>query len=146
MPAPYRVRTGLSVVLSSVASDSHTWNLVYLQLCLEELGHRVHNVGACVPDELLLAESLRVRPDLIVVSSVNGHGFLDGTRLIGRLRACPALAGTPIVIGGKLGIAGPGGSHSCDELRAAGFDAVFEDGGLASFRSYVENLTLRVAR
>lgn len=146
VPAPYRIRTGLSVVLSSVASDSHTWNLVYLQLCLEELGHRVHNVGACVPDELLLAESLRVRPDLIVVSSVNGHGFLDGTRLIGCLRACPALAATPVVIGGKLGIAGPGGSRSGDELRAAGYDAVFEDGGLASFRSYVEKLTLRVAR
>jgi methylaspartate mutase sigma subunit len=145
LSAPIRVRTGLSVVLSSVASDSHTWNLVYLQLTLEELGHRVHNVGACVPDDLLLAESLRVRPDLIVVSSVNGHGFLDGTRLIRRLRTCPPLAATPVVIGGKLGIAGPGGRHSSDELRAAGYDAVFEDGAMASFRSYVEKLTVRVA-
>src|SRR5436853_235982 len=31
------------VVVSGTASDSHTWNLVYLQLLLEELGRRVHN-------------------------------------------------------------------------------------------------------
>src|SRR5205823_4406136 len=103
---PRPVTGGLSVVVTSVASDSHTWNLVFLQLALEELGHRVVNLGACVPDELLVAECLRVRPDLIVVSSVNGHGFRDGTRLIGRIRACPELATTVVVIGGKLGIAG----------------------------------------
>lgn len=32
---------GLDVVVSTMASDSHTWNLVFLQLVLEELGHRV---------------------------------------------------------------------------------------------------------
>jgi methylaspartate mutase sigma subunit len=128
-----------------MASDSHTWNLVFLQLALEELGHRVRNLGACVPDELLIAECLRARPDLVVVSSVNGHGYQDGTRLIGRIRTHPELATTPVVIGGKLGIAGPGGRASRERLRAAGFDAVFEDGvGLAAFRSFVERLTVSV--
>jgi methylaspartate mutase sigma subunit len=145
--SPPPVGGALSVVVTSVASDSHTWNLVFLQLTLEELGHRVHNLGACVPGELLVAECLRSRPDLIVISSVNGHGFLDGTRLIGRIRACPDLATTPVVIGGKLGISGPGGRVSRDQLRSAGFDAVFEDGtGLASFRTFVEQLTVSVAR
>src|SRR5262249_59490655 len=100
---------GLTVVVTSVASDSHTWNLVYLQLVLEELGHKVVNLGACVPDELLISECLRVRPDLVVVSTVNGHGFHDGMELIGRFRALEDLATTPVVIGGKLGIAGPAG-------------------------------------
>jgi len=133
---------GLSVVVTSVSSDSHTWNLVFLQLALEELGHRVVNLGACVPDDLVVAECLRTRPDLVVVSSVNGHGFRDGTRLVGRLRACPELATVPVVIGGKLGISGPGGSHSREQLRAAGFDAVFEEGaGMATLRSYTGQLT-----
>jgi N-dimethylarginine dimethylaminohydrolase/methylmalonyl-CoA mutase cobalamin-binding subunit len=126
---PARSATGLTVVVTSVASDSHTWNLVYLQLVLEELGHRVVNLGACVPDDLLVSECLRIRPDLVVVSTVNGHGFHDGMRMIGRIRACQELAATPVVIGGKLGIAGPAGRASRDQLRAAGFDAVFEEGG-----------------
>jgi N-dimethylarginine dimethylaminohydrolase/methylmalonyl-CoA mutase cobalamin-binding subunit len=142
--APPAEAGGLSVVVTSVASDSHNWNLVYLQLALTELGHQVLNLGPCVPDELLVSECLWVRPDLIVVSSVNGHGFIDGMQLIGRIRRRPELAATPVVIGGKLGIAGSAGRDSRDQLMAAGFDAVFEDGtGMAAFRSFTERLMMR---
>jgi N-dimethylarginine dimethylaminohydrolase/methylmalonyl-CoA mutase cobalamin-binding subunit len=144
-PVPSTAR-GLSVVVTSVPSDSHNWNLVYLELALTELGHRVLNLGPCVPDELLVSECLRVRPDLVVVSSVNGHGLIDGVPLIGRIRACPELAGTPVVIGGKLGIAGPAGLQSRDQLRSAGFDAVFEDdSGMAAFRLFTERLMVSVS-
>jgi methylaspartate mutase sigma subunit len=141
------VRTGrrLSVVVTSVASDAHTWNLVFLELALEELGHRVLNLGACVPDQLLIDECRRLRPDLVVVSSVNGHGFQDGIRLIGKFRAHPELAGTPVVIGGKLGIAGPAGQPAREQLRSAGFDAVFDDGaGMAALRDLTGQLTVSV--
>jgi N-dimethylarginine dimethylaminohydrolase/methylmalonyl-CoA mutase cobalamin-binding subunit len=135
----------LTVVVTSVASDSHTWNLVYLQMVLEELGHRVVNLGACVPDNLLVSECLRVRPDLVVVSTVNGHGFHDGMRMIGRIRAREELAATPVVIGGKLGIAGPAGRAGRDQLRAAGFDAVFEEGGgIAALTSLTGQLRVGV--
>ncbi|MFL6136572.1 MAG: cobalamin B12-binding domain-containing protein [Frankiaceae bacterium] len=142
-----RADGSLSVVVTSVASDSHTWNLIYLQLVLEELGHHVHNLGACVPEDLLIGECLRSRPDLIVVSSVNGHGYQDGMRLIRRIRECAELAGIPVVIGGKLGIAGPGGKRNRDRLRAAGFNEVFEEGdGIAAFRDLVGRLTASVVR
>lgn len=138
---------GLDVVVSSVASDSHTWNLVYLQLVCEELGHRVRNLGACVPDDLLVAECLRQRPDLVVVSTVNGHGLTDGTRVIGRIRSHPELATTPVVIGGKLGIGGGGGRARSAALHAAGFDAVFEDGTAgAAFRAFVAQLPVGVSQ
>jgi methylaspartate mutase sigma subunit len=138
----------LSVVVTSVSSDSHTWNLVVLQLVLEELGHRVHNLGACVPDGLLVSECQRLRPDLVVVSSVNGHGYHDGMRVIRQFRAIPELRRTPVVIGGKLGIAGPGCDLSRGRLVAAGFDAVFEEevAGLTAFRSYVGQLRVGVTR
>ncbi|BCY13284.1 cobalamin B12-binding domain-containing protein [Actinoplanes sp. L3-i22] len=112
-------------IVSTVASDSHTWNLVFLQLLLEEHGYTVTNLGACVPDDLLVKECRELRPDLVAISSVNGHGHQDGRRVIGALRACPELFDTPVVIGGKLGVTG--GSYS-EELRAAGFTEVFEDG------------------
>lgn len=128
--------SGLSVLMTTVMSDAHTWNLVFLQLALEELGHTVRNLGPCVPSEEVVAECLRSRPDLVVVSTVNGHGYRDGTLLIGRLRARPELAALPVVIGGKLGIAGPEGRHGRARLRSAGFDAVFDEGaGIAALRS-----------
>jgi methylaspartate mutase sigma subunit len=127
----------LQVVVSSLSSDAHTWNLVFLQLLLEELGCRVANVGACPPDEVILAECETRRPDLLVVSSVNGHGCRDGLRLIGSIRASPVAAGMPVVIGGKLDLTG-GDGRTAGRLLAAGFDAVFEDTG--AFRSYVRRL------
>ncbi|MFD5425630.1 cobalamin B12-binding domain-containing protein [Streptomyces sp. NPDC127084] len=135
---------GLDIVVTTMASDSHTWNLVFLQLLLEELGHRVTNLGACVPDELLVAECRRIEPDLIVLSSVNGHGFHDGRRVIAALRACPELVRTPTVIGGKLGIAGSGSGTTNRQraLLAAGFDGVFEEGGsVLEFQSFVGSLS-----
>jgi N-dimethylarginine dimethylaminohydrolase/methylmalonyl-CoA mutase cobalamin-binding subunit len=146
-PVPPSGAGSMSVVVTTVASDSHNWNLVYLQLVLEELGHRVVNLGPCVPDELLVSECLRIRPDLVVVSSVNGHGFIDAMPLIGRVRACPELATTPVVIGGKLGIDGSSGWDGRDQLMAAGFDAVFEDGsGIAAFQKFIERLAMSVTR
>jgi methylaspartate mutase sigma subunit len=136
---------GLTVVVTTVSSDAHTWNLVYLQLALEELEHHVVNLGACVPDDLLIAECRRIRPDLMVVSTVNGHGYHDGMRLIARLRACPDLAGLPVVIGGKLGITGPAGREARERLRSAGFTEVFEeDAGIAALSTFTERLTVGV--
>ncbi|MGY1453771.1 cobalamin B12-binding domain-containing protein [Streptomyces sp. SS8] len=126
------------VLVSSVSSDSHTWNLVFLQLLIEEYGHSVTNIGACVPDDLLIAECRRHRPDMVVISSVNGHGHLDGRRLIARLRAEPDLADLPVVIGGKLGTRGAEGGSHVGALVEAGFDAVFEDSvSIGEFRRYL---------
>ncbi|MBA8927801.1 methylaspartate mutase sigma subunit [Kutzneria viridogrisea] len=147
-PADWPVASrGRTVLISSVASDSHTWNLVFLQLLVEELGCEVVNLGPCVPDELLVSECLDRRPHMLVISSVNGHGYQDGARVVRKLRERPELATTPMVIGGKLGIAGPGNTAHVDALIQAGFDAVFEDGaeGLALFRSFVGSLPARVS-
>ncbi|MGW5970822.1 cobalamin B12-binding domain-containing protein [Streptomyces sp. NPDC055186] len=127
------------VLVSSVSSDSHTWNLVFLQLLLEELGSEVTNIGSCVPDDLLIEECRRVRPDLVVISSVNGHGALDGSRAVRRLREEPDLRDVRIVIGGKLGVRGAQAGTYGPELMEAGFDAVFEDvAGVAEFRRYLD--------
>jgi len=135
-----------TVIVSGVSSDSHTWNLVFLQLLLEELGYEVVNLGSCVPEELTVAECLTRRPALLVVSSVNGHGYQDGMRLISRLRERGALSDMPVVIGGKLGISGAQSSDQLAVLIEAGFDAVFDDGaeGIASFQRLLDSLPQRV--
>jgi methylaspartate mutase sigma subunit len=129
------------VIVTGLASDAHTWNLIFLQLFLEELGYDVVNLGPCVPDALLVEECRARRPDLVVISSVNGHGHQEGLRVIGELRACGRLAGIPVVIGGKLGVAGAQNAAHVEELLAAGFDMVVEDGaGTGAFRRFAEAL------
>ena len=128
-----------TVVVTTLASDSHTWNLVFLQLLIEELGYTVVNLGPCVPDEVIVEACVAIEPDLVVVSTVNGHGHQEGLRVIGKLRARAPLAATPMVIGGKLGIAGECPADRFDELTSAGFDAVFDDAavGIQDFRTFV---------
>ena len=129
------------VLLSSVSSDAHTWNLVFLQLLLEEHGHDVTNLGACVPDDLLVAECRRLLPDVLVISTVNGHGYADGRRVISLLRAQPELRELTVVIGGKLGVAGELDQGHAAELVALGFDAVFQDGAdLDPFAGYIASV------
>ncbi|MCE6995126.1 cobalamin-dependent protein [Saccharothrix sp. S26] len=129
---------GRRVLLCTVSSDSHTWNLVFLQLLLEEHGHDVTNLGSCTPDDLVVARCLSDRPDLLVISTVNGHGHADGKRLITKLRREPALRTLPVVIGGKLGIAGAADVDRAGELVEAGFDAVFAEGAdLSGFNRFV---------
>ncbi|WP_330172411.1 cobalamin-dependent protein [Streptomyces sp. NBC_01498] len=128
---------GLTVLVTSTRSDSHNWNLVFLQLLVEELGHRVIGLGPCVPDELLIERCLAHRPDLVVMSSVNGHGYRDGLGAIVRLRQEPGLAELPVVIGGKLGVTGAPDTDSALELLDAGFTAVFDDGNVAAFREFL---------
>lgn len=130
----------LAVTVSGLSSDAHTWNLVFVQLVLEELGHDVINVGACVPDAELVTRCRTTQPDLIVLSSVNGHGLTDGLRVIAALRESPALVATPVVIGGKLDTIG-GDQASAVRLLAAGFDAVFPEGvALGAFREFVSSV------
>lgn len=131
----------LKVVLSSVSSDSHTWNLVFMQLLLEELGHEVINLGACVPDEMIIEECANHSPDMLVISSVNGHGNIDGERMIRRMRADPRMAKLPAVIGGKLGTKGADNLQYNKTLLEAGFSAVFEDaGGIKQFENFVRDV------
>jgi len=132
------------VVVTGLPSDSHTWNLVFLQLYLEERGHQVVNLGPCVPDETLTRECARHQPDLVVVSSVNGHGRADGLRVIRKLRNRPELVGVPIVIGGKLGTTGAQSTADLTALVDAGFDAVFDDNASTDpFGQFLESLTVQ---
>ncbi|MEV7398778.1 cobalamin-dependent protein [Streptomyces sp. NPDC091267] len=144
--SPAGARRG-TVVVTTVASDSHTWNLVFLQLLVEELGYEVMNLGPCVPDQVLVDACRENAPDLVVISSVNGHGHQDGLRVIDALRACDELASVPVVIGGKLGVAGQQSDAAIGELISAGFDAVFDDASTATgeFSRFVGTLP-RVTR
>lgn len=116
--------SGARCLVSSVSSDAHTWNLVFLELWLTEHGHHVTNLGSCAPDGTVLDACRTQRPDALVLSTVNGHGHLDGMRLVRALRRDPLLRELPVVIGGRLGVRGDGDRALHAQLTEAGFDAV----------------------
>ncbi|MFH8386837.1 cobalamin B12-binding domain-containing protein [Kitasatospora sp. NPDC018058] len=138
-PAPLRV------LVSGTSSDAHTWNLIFLQLTLEEAGHRVDNLGPCVPDRLLVDTCLERRPDVLLLSSVNGHGHSDIARAVAALRREPRLAATSVLAGGLLGTDGGPNSRYAPTLLAAGVDAVLEPDQLAELHRWLSERAARRA-
>ncbi|MEU3274909.1 cobalamin-dependent protein [Saccharomonospora sp. NPDC006951] len=124
MPQPRVVPAPVAVV-ATTPSDAHTWNLVYLQLLLEEQGFSVYNLGPCVPFGELADECAATVPDLLVLSSVNGHGAIEIPACAAAVKVRPEVSGMRIVAGGKLTTDGFLGSGMRRELLAAGVDAVF---------------------
>lgn len=126
-------------LLATVESDAHMWNLVYLQLWLSEHGLQVKNLGSCTPVQAILQVLAQGRTQLLVISSVNGHGHFQGLALIREIRRhYPHL---PCVIGGKLTTSQAQTRAVRQELLAAGFDQVFiEADAIEAFETYLSTL------
>ncbi|MER5483732.1 cobalamin-dependent protein [Streptomyces sp. NPDC002812] len=140
-------RNAPTAVVGTVPSDSHTWNLVFLQLLLEEHGYHVHNLGPCTPHEELAAACADLAPDLLVLSSVNGHGVIEGPRSIQAVRARSGQAGPSSVIGGMLTTNGQLTEGQTTALLEAGFDAVFTtDQSVHAFSEYLRRQALEATR
>ncbi|MFJ7416661.1 cobalamin B12-binding domain-containing protein [Streptomyces sp. NPDC098077] len=131
----------LNVIISGTRSDSHTWNLIYLQRLLEEQGNQVRNIGPCVPVPLLLRECLSQPADLLVLSSVNGHGFDDGLATAPVLRR--EVGGLRMVIGGKL-TTGQCSASVRDRLLDSGFDEAFPDGDIGAFLEFLDRVSVGI--
>lgn len=132
-----------TAIVSSVASDSHSWNLVFLQLWLEERHFVVRNLGNCVPAGEIARACAESAPDLLVVSSVNGHGAAEGLEVIEALKASGRAEAKRVVIGGKLTTTTEGQSELRQTLLERGFDGVFvEPSAVSDFESYLQSCGL----
>jgi methylaspartate mutase sigma subunit len=116
---------GLAIV-ATIPSDSHTWNLVFIELLLVEHGYEVINLGACTPTDLIVSLCQELGPALLVVSTVNGHGHEEGLEIGRALGALPAEARPVSLIGGKLALHGPSSDSALAALRQAGFHAALD--------------------
>ncbi len=121
---------------------------MFLQLLLEEHGCEVVNLGSCAPIALVVETCRDERPDALVVSTVNGHGHIEGRELLEEVRRHDELSDMTAVIGGKLGTLGPGNRQFAAPLLKAGYDAVFyEDETPQALIGFLADArTLQVAR
>lgn len=128
-----------TVLLTTVPSDSHSWNLVFMEFLLNDLGYKVENLGPNTPMDEVIVRLNRNACAMVVVSTVNGHGYIEGAELAQRIRTeTNHVKG--LYIGGKICTENDAQTiarHS-DTLRAAGFDEVFDDSVANSFDVFQE--------
>lgn len=126
-------------LLSTTRSDSHMWNLIFLQAFLEERGFQVVNLGICTPVSHVIAALKNEAFDILVISTLNGHGMAEGTDLVHEIRRRhPTL---PCVIGGMLTTRPSDEPAASAHLLAAGYDRVYSRGDDASaFGAYIDAL------
>jgi methylaspartate mutase sigma subunit len=134
-------------VVATTPDDSHSWNLVGVEFQLVERGFAVDNLGPCTP-EALLAERIRhLRPDLVVLSSVNGHGGLSLLSVLETLDRYQLKRLAPIVAGGLLTTDPLALPDVAAALKYAGISAVFAGpNAWAAFDAHMATLPIGKAR
>lgn len=133
------------ILISSISSDSHTWNLVYMQLLCEELGYEVINIGNCIPMEYLIQKTHYHKPDLLIISTVNGHGHIEAMQIIKEIKKYDMLKNMKAIIGGKLGTMGENNQQYTQKLLDEGFDQVFSgDNAVENFVTYMNGSLKKV--
>jgi methylaspartate mutase sigma subunit len=126
-------------VLATIPSDCHSWNLLYMTYFLEELDFSVINLGVCTPLDLLADTCTKENPDLVVISTINGHGCIEGIELIQRLKPVEIQRQMPVVIGGILCINPYDLPKHASTLQLAGFDRVFfGDNSIPEFHAFLK--------
>lgn len=124
-------------LLSTIASDSHSWNLVFMEFFLNENGYDVVNLGPCTQVEDVTDALDKGYYDLVVISTVNGHGAYEGPELAEEIRDVAGFE-LDLVIGGKIATRNDTKTIRAAkaELRKAGFDAVFDDSEKNTFDAF----------
>ncbi|MFB6456892.1 cobalamin B12-binding domain-containing protein [Chitinophaga sp. Hz27] len=112
-------------LLTTIPSDSHQWNLVFIRLLLEENGFEVINLGPSVPYDLLTEACIKHQPDMLIVSTINGHGYIEGKELVKRVRELDCMREKPVFIGGKLSTDVSMSYLYAVELESAGFTKAY---------------------
>ncbi|MGV8949155.1 MAG: cobalamin B12-binding domain-containing protein [Candidatus Paracaedibacter sp.] len=131
----------LNVILTGTPSDSHMWNLIFMELFLQESGCHVLNLGPCVPLGQVYTTLERSSFDLVVVSSVNGHLFQDAMNMIAPNLKNLSSHIPPFVVGGKIGISEKSATFQKKKLVKLGYDDVFiEADSLGRFKKYLDYL------
>ncbi len=127
-------------LVTTVPSDSHHWNLIFMELLIKEHGYDVVNLGPCVPYPESVNYYKSYRPDIMVVSTINGHGYIEGLSLINQLKKeVPETKN--IFIGGNLGIDQKSVFDQILELENNGFTKAYNaNKDLEDFKSRIKKI------
>ncbi len=126
-----------TALLATVPSDSHSWNLIFMEFHMTDHGLDVTNLGPNTPAQEILKNLKHKHFDIVVISSVNGHGSIEGLELISSIKTEAKYSGE-VYLGGKICTATKEDtvSEHIEELERAGFERVFDDSVTNSFDEF----------
>ncbi|NSY39775.1 cobalamin B12-binding domain-containing protein [Leisingera sp. ANG59] len=129
-------------LLATIPSDSHSWNLVFMEFFLEENGYDVSNLGPNTPLHDIEKALHTGYYDMVVISSTNGHAYIEAQELAKRIRASATHNGQ-LFLGGKICTQTDPEiiAHHTAALKDCGFDEVFDDSVMNSFDRFQLLLT-----
>lgn len=95
---------GKTIVTGVIGADVHAVGNKILAFALEEAGYKVINLGVMVSQEEFIEAAVETNADVILVSSLYGHGEIDCHGLREKcdeagLKDIPLLAGGNLVVG-----------------------------------------------
>lgn len=118
------------LVMGVIGADVHAVGNKILYHAFTEAGYDVTNLGVMVSQEEYIAAAIETAADVILVSSLYGHGELDCR---GFREKCDesGLSGILLYVGGNIVV----GKHPLEEVEKRfldmGFDRVFGPGSMA---------------
>lgn len=115
------------IVLGVIGADVHAVGNKILYYVFTEAGFEVTNLGVMVSQEEFIAAAVETAADVIVVSSLYGHGELDCRGMRERCDES-GLGGILLYVGGNIVVGKQPFEDVEKRFKAMGFDRVFGPG------------------
>jgi len=116
-----------TLVLGVIGSDCHAVGNKILDYALTQAGYKVVNIGVLSPQEDFINAAVETNADVIVVSSLYGHGEIDCR---GMREKCDeaGLKGIKLYVGGNIVVGKQNWEDVYNRFIAMGFDRVYPPG------------------
>lgn len=116
-----------TLVLGVIGSDCHAVGNKILDYALTEAGFNVINIGVLSPQEDFINAAVETNADVIIVSSLYGHGEIDCRGLREKCDEA-GLKGILLYVGGNIVVGKQNWEDVYARFKAMGFDRVYPPG------------------
>lgn len=138
-----------TIVLGVIGADCHAVGNKILDYCLTEAGYNVVNIGVLSPQEDFINAAIETKADVIMVSSLYGHGEIDCRGLREKCDEA-GIKGIKLYVGGNLVVGKQDFKDVRQRFLKMGFDRVYPPGtsvetALEDLRKDLNSLEVRSA-
>lgn len=116
-----------TIVIGVIGSDCHAVGNKIIDYALTEAGYNVVNVGVLSPQEDFINAAVETKADMILVSSLYGHGEIDCR---GMREKCDeaGLKGIKLYVGGNIVVGKQNWNDVYGRFKSMGFDRIYPPG------------------
>lgn len=116
-----------TIVLGVIGSDCHAVGNKILDNCFTQAGYNVVNIGVMSPQEDFINAAIETNADVIMVSSLYGHGEIDCRGLREKCEEA-GLKDILLYVGGNIVVGKQNWNDVYSKFIQMGFDRVYPPG------------------